>query len=71
MSGRLRDVPPPPDLQAAHERLIRVADVASEQLSETNHDPDAIGAAIVAERRITELIGLTHALERAGNMAGG
>ncbi len=71
MSGRLRDVPPPPDLQAAHERLIRVADVASGELSETNDDPDAIGAAIVAERRITELIGLAHILERAGNMAGG
>ncbi|MBA3373405.1 MAG: hypothetical protein H0T98_07815 [Euzebyaceae bacterium] len=71
MTGRLRDVPPPPDLRAAHDRLIRVADVASEQLSETNHDPDAVPAAIIAERRITELIRLTHAFERARNMTGG
>ena len=38
ISGRLRDVPPPPDLRAAHERLIRVADVASGELSETNDE---------------------------------
>lgn len=68
LPGKVRSIPPPPQLRRAHEHLGDVTQIASDELANAALTPqDGIASAVLAERRIRELIRLIELLERRGS----
>lgn len=65
LPGKVRSIPPPPQLRGAHERLEDAIQITSDELAKAPLTGQGrIAAAVLAERRISELILLTELLER-------